>query len=478
MQKIILKYSLLLFVGLVISHSALAQKMNNTLYLMQNVPQSNQLNPAIQPEAKIFIGFPALSSIYFNYSNSSFSYKDIIKPGTGLQKDSLVFDINSFHNALQPTNTISSQLDYTFFSLGIRAKKMFFTLDMSSKVDARFGFDKELISFLRYGNGAYMGQTANLGAFELEGTSYHEIALGASKEITDKLTIGVKAKALLGIANMHMDKSNISVFTSESGDLVRLQSKQLMRVSAPITITEKVGDDGTNYIDDIDFVDDPDANFFSGKDNIGFALDLGATYQFSDKIALYASILDLGGIKWKGTYELYQDASFDWAGGDWSQSGNSNDPNYREIKDVMDDLTDSISNAFKFRDNTGSSYSKALPTKLYLGGSYKLNDYLNFGAVSRSEIYDGHFRPSLTLSANTRIARHFSASLSYSMVNNSYNNVGIGLASRLGPLQVYAVSDNILAIHPNTAQLANFRFGINMLFGTKDKKQKDVCDCD
>lgn len=453
-----------------------AQKMNNTLYLMQNVPQSNQLNPAIQPECKVFLGFPGLSSIYFNYANNGFTYDDIIKDGTGLQKDSLVVDINSFHDALKSTNRITNQLDYTFFSLGIRAKKMFFTLDVSSKVDTRLGFDKGLVSFFKDGNAAYMGRTANLGAIGLEGTAYNEVALGVSKQVTEKLTVGIKAKALFGVANMHMDDSDLSVYTSESGDLVQLRSKQLMKVSMPLDITEKADPDGTNYIDDIDINDDDmDAKFFSGTNNKGFAFDLGATYKFDEKTTFYASILDIGGIKWNDTYELYQDATFDWKGGDWSQSGNSNDPNYREIEDVMEDLTDSISDAFRFRDKTGS-YSRALPTKIYLGGSYELNKRINVGAVSRTEIYDGKLRPSLTLSANTRVIRNFSASLSYSMVNSSYNNIGVGVAAKLGPFQLYAVSDNVLAMNPNTAKTANIRFGMNMMFGCRKKsKKKDVC---
>ncbi|WP_372643268.1 DUF5723 family protein [Ancylomarina sp.] len=446
--------------------------MNNTLYLMQNVPQSNQLNPAIQPECKVFLGFPGLSSIYVNYANNGFTYSDIIKDGTGLQKDSLVVDINSFHDALQSTNTIVNQLDYTFFSLGIRAKKMFFTLDVSSKIDNRLGFDKGLVSFLKNGNAGYMGRTANLGAIGLDGTAYNEVALGVSKQVTEKLTVGVKAKMLFGVANMHMDQSNLSVYTSESGDLVQLRSKQLMKVSMPLDVTQ----DADGYIDDVDVLDDDfDGTFFSGTNNKGFAFDLGATYQFNDRTTFYASILDIGGIKWNDTYELSQDATFDWQGGDWSQSGNSNDPNYREIEDVMEDLTDSIADAFRFKDKAGS-YSRALPTKIYLGGSYKLNERVNVGAVSRTEIFNGKVRPSLSLSANTRVIRNFSASLSYSMVNNSYNNVGVGIAAKLGPFQIYAVSDNILAMNPNTAKTANLRFGMNMMFGCRKKtKKKDVC---
>ncbi len=490
MHKTILKYSLLLIAGLFISNLGSAQKMNNTLYLMQNVPQSNQLNPAIQPDCKVVIGFPGLSSIYFNYANNGFTYKDVIKKGTGLRKDSLVVDINSFHDALKSTNSITNQLDYTFFSLGIRAKKMFFTLDVSSKIDSRFGFDKSLISFLKDGNAAFRGRTADLGAVGLDGTAYNEIALGVSKQVNEKLTVGLKAKMLLGVANMYMDESDLSVYTSDSGDLIRLRSKQLMKVSMPLDIRQ----DADGNIDDIDVLDDDmDATFFSGTNNKGFAFDLGATYQLDEKTTFYASILDIGGIKWNNSYEISQDASFDWLGGDFSQSGNSNypkhpddtaDPNdvvvpgqiyYREFEDVLEDVTDALTDEFKFKDKTGS-YSRALPTKIYLGGSYKLNERVNVGAVSRTEIFNGKLRPSLSLSANTRVIRNFSASVSYSMVNNSYTNVGAGIAAKLGPFQIYAVSDNILAMNPNTAQTANIRFGMNLMFGCKKKsKKKDVC---
>lgn len=453
-----------------------AQKMNNTLYLMQNVPQSNQLNPAIQPDCNVFIGFPGISSIYLNYANNGFSYGDLIKNGTGSLKDSLVVDINSFHDILQSTNNISNQAEVTLFALGIRANKMFFTLDISSKVDARFGFDKGLISFLKDGNAAYLGRTADLGSLGLEGTAYNEIAFGVSKQVTEKLTLGVKAKILFGVANMYMDKSDLSVTTSQTGDLVSLHSKQMLRVSMPLSITEKADPDGTRYIKDIKVLDDNlDAPFFSGTNNTGFAFDLGMTYKLDEKLTFYASVLDIGGIKWNDSYEIYQDASFDWKGGDWSQSGNSNDPNYREIKDVMKDLTDSISDAFRFKDKS-DSYSRALPTKVYLGGNYKLSERINLGAVSRTEIYNGKLRPALSLSANTRVIRNFSASVSYSMVNNSYNNLGAGIAAKLGPVQIYAITDNVLAMNPKTAKTVNIRFGVNLLFGCKKRsKKKDVC---
>jgi hypothetical protein len=452
-----------------------AQKMNNTLYLMQNVPQSNQLNPAIQPECKVFVGFPALSSIYLNYSNSSFAYKDVITDGTGIQADSLVIDVNSFHDALQTTNFVSQQLEVTLFALGIRAKDYYFTLDVIEKEDSRFNFDKEMISFLKDGNYDYRGKTSNWGGLGLDASYYHEIALGVSKKINDKWTVGVKGKMLFGIANMHMAESEMSVFTSTSGDQIVLNSKNRLQVSMPIN---QIQTDSEGYVDGINLDEDNyDVDFFTNTSNKGFAVDLGMTYQMDEETRIYASILDIGAIKWKTDgYEFTQDGSFTWEGADWSQSGNSNDPDYEEIEDVFEDLSDSIVDEFQVNDAVGS-YSVALPTKIYFGGTYDLNKKVNVGALSRTEIFNGQVQSSLTFSANARFFRNVSTTVSYSVINNSYNNLGVGLATKLGPLQFYAVSDNVMAaIQPNNAQLANIRFGFNLLFGCKNKsKKKDSC---
>jgi len=475
MTKIFTNISLTGIFILLLSVSVSAQKMNNTLYLMQNVPQSNQLNPAIQPECKVFVGFPALSSIYLNYSNSSFGYNDVITDGTGIRKDSLVVDINSFHDALQTSNFVSQQFELTLFALGIRAKNYFFTLDVIEKEDSRFSFDQEMVTFLKDGNYPYRGRTSNWGGLGIDASYYHEVALGVSKKINDKWTVGIKGKMLFGIANMHMEESKMSVFTSDSGNEIVLNSEHRLRVSMPIN---QIGVDSDGFVDDIDIDgDDYDADFFTNTDNKGFAVDLGMTYQMDKKTRLYASILDIGAINWKTDgHEFSQKGTFTWTGADWSQSGNSNDPNYEEIEDVFDDLTDSIVDEFRVSNLIGS-YSVALPTKIYLGGTHDLNKRVNVGALSRTEIFNGKVQSSLTFSANARFFKNLSTTLSYSLVNNSYNNVGFGLAAKLGPTQFYVISDNVMAaIKPNTAHLANIRFGINFLFGCKDKtKKKNSC---
>ena len=56
------------------------------------------------------------------------------------------------------------------------------------------------------------------------------------------------------------------------------------------------------------------------------------------------------------------------------------------------------------------------------------------------------------------------------MVGNSYNNLGLGVALKEGAMQIYFVSDNLLALaDPSKASFVNGRVGINFLFGNKRK---------
>jgi len=56
------------------------------------------------------------------------------------------------------------------------------------------------------------------------------------------------------------------------------------------------------------------------------------------------------------------------------------------------------------------------------------------------------------------------------MIGNSYNNLGLGVALRLGCMQLYVVGDNLMAANdPAKAELVSARFGLNFLFGRKHR---------
>jgi len=109
--------------------------------------------------------------------------------------------------------------------------------------------------------------------------------------------------------------------------------------------------------------------------------------------------------------------------------------------------------------------------------------------LSRSQIYKGKIQQALTISANTNLGNALMTSVSYTMSNNSYNNLGVGLSSRVGPFQFYLVSDHIPVTFnkyqfedngdvtsipfPTDLKRINIRFGLNFVFGCNPKRFKD-----
>ncbi|MCA1746644.1 MAG: DUF5723 family protein, partial [Bacteroidales bacterium] len=73
---------------------------------------------------------------------------------------------------------------------------------------------------------------------------------------------------------------------------------------------------------------------------------------------------------------------------------------------------------------------------------------------------------SATASANMHIAEHFHASVSWSLLNNSFMNAGLGVAYTGMGVQMYAVSDNVVGLfRPLDTRSINLRLGMNLMFG-------------
>ncbi len=468
--KVLIVISLLMILAI----NTKAQRINNTLYLMKGVPQSNYVNPALQPDCKYFIGVPLISSIYGNYSNSGFTYNDLIIKGANIKNDSHIINLNRLHDALVTTNFGSIETEISMLAFGMKYKDYYFTFDITNKSDIRGSFNKEMVSFLKSGIENYKGKVSDWREPNLNALFYNEISLGVSKKIRDKWYIGGRLKILMGLANVYLKNSNLSASISETGDEVTIHSKQLLYSSLPMHI--KYRNDGS--MKTVRFrKDDYNTGFYTNTSNLGIAIDLGMSYQVNKRTKLYASILDLGSIAWKdNTVAFSHDVNLKWDSNKWKQSGNPNIPNYKDVEDVVKEVVDSL-RQHTYSDTLLGSYSTALPTKIYMGVGYKLNPNIHWGALFRTTIYRGKALPSVTFSLNSRLQEGVNASFSYTIANNSYSNLGVGMAIRTGIAQLYFLTDNVLGvIDSKNIRLANLRFGINILLGCRqEKKVENSC---
>ena len=450
-----------------------AQDGNNTSYFLSNLPQRYRLNPAYQPEYKVFVGLPGLSGISVNYLNSSFTVEDMLYK----LNDSVYMDINKFYKSLHKRNYLYFNNENSILSIGVKAKEWYGTFEITQKNDLLFRYNKDLFTFLKYGNIDY--PSMDFGKLGLNMNSYLEVAFGLSKQVNDKLTVGGRLKFLMGIANVHMTDSELDIVTEDDGTM-KLHSRQNIKISAPVQIrNERTGrpfplNEPIDW-DDFDFdTDNLGVSDFLHAKNPGFAIDLGGEYQLNERVKLFASLTDLGFIRWgnkDNNYNFYQDANFVWEGADFSNSINKNNEGHISVDSAFQKITDDLKDNFRLK-NQGGVYTTMLSPKLYLGATYQLNRMFDVGGLFRASILDGMFIPSLTASVNGRLIRNISASVSYSMTRGSYVNVGAGLTAKLGPFQLYVETDNLLACNYTNTQSANGRFGINLLFGHKDHKKR------
>lgn len=445
------------------------QDGDNVTYYLSNLPQRVRVNPSYQPEYKIWIGLPALSGVSVNYMNSSFGIDDLLRKGG---RDSLYVDMDRMYKSLRKNNIVSLFNENSILTFGLRLKSWYFTLDVVQKNDVVFRTSKDIFTFLKNGNAPYLGKNFDLGGIGMKASMYDEFAFGASKKLNDKWTVGGRAKFLLGIANVDMKKSKISVNTSADGSSLLLHSEQEIRMSAPVTLDYTLKDGYVEW-DDLDAdVDDFNTSMVLNTKNPGFALDLGAEYQFNEKLKLYASIVDAGFIHWGGKgYSFKQNTTFNWTGADASDSGNSNSDKYVSIDDAFDDIVDSLKNNFRLQEGN-SGYMTMLHSKMYLGATYDVHKMLTVGGLLRMTMMDKTFYPSFTASADARFCRNVSAAISYTVMPGNYVNVGVGITAKAGPVQFYASTDNLMGINYTSTQSLGGRFGINLLFGHKDKKKK------
>lgn len=449
-------------------------QINNSVYFMQGIPQSNRVNPAFQPQSNFYLGFPALAPVRVELTSSSFSYKDIIYPHP--TQDSLITflhpdgDKEAFLNQLKNENYIYSDLRASLVSVGFRTKIGFFSLDLTTRNDEAISFPADLARLLMLGT--VEGETYVLDGMGVDVSAFDEVSLGWSHAVLENLQVGARAKMLFGIGDLTTQRSEMSVTTSR--DVWNIQSDLLVRASLPFA--EVVYDD-EGMIEDIILDEDiqnprPFAlpRYLFNFGNPGFSADVGISYRPLEQLQLSASAIDIGFISWKDqVHEATYKTAYDFQGFELDPFELSDEYTLGDYLDsAFSELSDSLLNFLTF--TPGGTYSKRLNTKLYLGASFDVTPHINFGILSRTDFLRSHVDQQFTASANFSAGRILNLTLSYTYKNAYLKNLGAGFSLNLGPLNMYLVSDNALDVifWPQEARSMNLWFGMNLVFGYKE----------
>ncbi|MEI6347511.1 MAG: DUF5723 family protein [Bacteroidota bacterium] len=413
---------------------------------MNTVPQSLDANPAATLPYKFYFGFPALNSFYFGFQNP-FAFNDIVKRRAD---DSLWVDQKGFIDGLSSNrNLMFMENRVDVFNFGFRLKKNFFTFSNSIRSAVYFSYPKDMMSLLVNGNVQFLStdQTVDMSKLRINGSVWSEIAVGFQRHLTNRINIGGRVKMLHGFANISNPKTDISFYTDPNSYAWTLIS------NAEVNMASIIGSDGKVSTSDL-------------MKNKGFSLDLGGTYRFNDKLSVGLSVLDFGYISWKTNTNKY---TTNMKEDNWVFKGLELSRLFIDGKintGIMQEIGDTIKEQFQFNDSIKENYSTWMYPKLCANAYYKLGDNNKFGFYSRNDIANGTIFPSFTFSYNRKFGRVLELGVSYSMIHKNWANLGAGLALKLGPVQTYITTENILSFfNVASAKNAYIHFGFNFVIG-------------
>lgn len=467
---------------LLITSGAFAQHIQTQYFL--NIPQSSQLNPAYRPNGNVYIGLPVLSNTFFGMSNNILNVNNLFQPVPGTDSVMTIlhpdYDRDSFFRNIGNRAFVSTEVSTQLIGVGFSvADDWWVDLGVTARGMMRANIPVDLFTLALEGNEGFIGSSADLSGMGFTAQAYLETHIGLSKNITNKLRVGGRLKLMQGAVSASLEASELELAVNDDYSHT-LRSEVELKLGGPFDVT--LDEDG--FIDDIIPRESPAFNEVGPSfQNFGMGIDVGATYDLMHNIRLTASIIDLGYMKWgreSFTFKATNDFTFD--GFDISEMISGD----KEFDQIAEEFGDSLLNTFDFVDSE-DGYTTALPTKLYIGGTYKPVNFLSLGVLSRTSVGMG-VRESLTLSATLMAGDVLSTSLSYTMTNRSFNNFGFGVSLRGGPVQFFTVVDQIPASWveftgdngadsftlPQRFDYMNLRFGLNLLFGKAKKKIQDT----
>ena len=477
------------FLTIITIHNSLHAQEEVSMYYLNSVPQSIRLNPAVTPDYKGYFGglvVPILGQILpplnIDISTNSFTYKDIIQKPGGIYGDSLAWvfrDTTLARQFLDGLDRVVKINFHTYIDLlhfGFKTQNMFWHFSMVEKIEVTSSIPRDLMRLLWYGNAGFPSSTIDLSNLGVSAMHYRELGVGVSHQVNDQLSLGAKAKALFGMSNVDMPKTNIEWYTDPATSEFRFNTDFIINVTQPAADIHDLRYDteGDSIIFDYTEKSFKPLDYALNFKNLGMAFDLGAVFTPVNKVKIHASITDLGFIRWRDnvTNIHARGKDFSFKGFDFINIMNDS------IDDFFDDLLDSLVHSLD-PQLKHQAYTTTTPMKIYLGGEYQLTDIISFGVLYKGTKWTDRLSSSFTVSANIN-KQGFGGVVSYSISKDYLHNVGVGVAFRIGGWQTFIVTDNILAVAPYNVRNFSIRFGSNWIFRQKKKSAQLIaknCAC-
>ncbi|PVX46822.1 hypothetical protein C8C85_2711 [Flavobacterium sp. 103] len=444
------------------------------LYNFTPQPQSLLLNPGADVKYKWFVGVPLLSGISANVGSTGFDAYSLFA------NDGVDFT-TKVKNVLASTSrndyvTANQQLEIftAGFRVGGEESKSYVSFGMYQEFDSFIYIPKDLAILSLYGNKDYIGKSFDLGDLSAKAEVLSVFHVGFNKQLNEKLILGIRGKIYSSIFNATSTHNSGYFYTAQGSNLIYNQviksNLQLNTSGGAKYLDENYeGDLATDLRDDI-----PKKAFLGG--NLGLGLDLGLTYYPEKNIQITASLVDIGFIshtKDVVDYTFKGDYAFKGVLTNFNQDGTV-DNAYQDFKDAIP--FDTIYNKFKTQR----------PLKFYSSFQYSFeeerqtecNCETDEDSWYRSAVGAQFFAmstpraPMMALTAyyRRRLLQGLQMKATYTIDSYSYSNFGLGLTTKIGVVNFYAMADNLLAYRDvSKANALTFQIGFNIISGGSSK---------
>ncbi|WP_394747244.1 DUF5723 family protein [Spongiimicrobium salis] len=475
------KYSLLL-VGLLGTGIFSYAQNKQLLYDFVEIPQSLLVNPGVETNFKWYAGIPLASQISFQIGTSGATVQDIFA-NDGVDFNTKLRERVVFGQTER--DELSGTLQIELLSGGFRGPnpRDFYSFGLYQEGDGIGYWFRDLAILALDGN--TLGRRFDLSHLKFRGELVSVFHFGINRKINKKLTVGARGKLYSSIFNFSSSR-NKGFFETVPGtdNLLRntINADLELRTSGVEAVREilRRDDDENNVANITDLVR---RRALLGGD-LGLGVDFGFTYKLDKQTVVTASVLDLGFIYHTTdvkTYTLQGNASVE--GVEVIFPDILLDPDNDFIQEIIDEVEESVpfdsneNNYITFRPTRLNAsirrdFGKPVEKRKDCDCNYKVGAESN-NKITYKNSFGGHLYmvnrprgPQAALSAfyQHRVGTGLSLKASYTVDKFTFSNVGLGINLQAGPVNIYALADNLLS-YQNLADTnyLSFQFGLNII---------------
>ena len=451
------KLSLIIVTLLFTVTGALAQNFR-TGYFLDGYMYKYQLNPAFQGE-RGFIALPAVGGTSLGVE-SNLSFGTFVYP----QGDQLVSFMHpsvsstDFMSQIKTHNPLNLNLDMNLLAFGFRVKNTYHTLDLSLKGGMNTVLPGDMFRLMKVG-GEDCNTNYDFSHMSTNLTVYSQLAYGFSIKIKDFMSVGVRAKFLMGLQTI---QSNIETFK------LSLQPDKWSLNAGGYFMTSPIATD--LITDDLDGDWATALKGITKSPGYGAAFDLGISVDFLKHFTVSASVLDLGFINWKGINKLSV-ATGSWEYGGFDDINSSDDT---DIESQLQMEFEELVEIFKFEEaKLVDKHLQKLGFTTMLGLEFRMPFYnrLTIGALGTHRFEGAASWTEGRFSFNLAPLRWFSLGANYAISTYGHS---YGAAVNLHPkgFNLFLGLDSFKPLLNMTPEFIpidemnfNLKFGVTFPFG-------------